>query len=364
MSNPAKEELQEALKDAQLKLQQAVAEIKAKDIVIAQLQQNGGWKSKLKPNSSSLEYDNAIVVWAFGPYPEDGPPKLETIPEIEQVFKDPKLYLRYTRFMKQMGSSRSSTLLVFQGNLDKILRIQGIERNRDKLLFHANDNQSAPPTAYLPIFYNGLKGTLPNLFLNPVGPLSSLGEKGKAKPAHNTIGFQWKVDEGGLTVGMFHGVDTGNVVNEATADDMNKEDKANFALAMEKMAVTVDSDEDDTEDFDFEMGHLDLVMPAQQEPPASPAVIVSAVNAPANPANVNATQVEAAAAGNALQDGGAGGSLGRSVGRTVGRSMSETRDKGKGGQGLHGHGRGHGQAIASNDSDEPTPALRRGAHRT
>jgi hypothetical protein len=55
---------------------------------------------------------------------------------------------------------------------------------------------------------------------------------------------------------VFHGVDTGNVVNEPTAGDMNEADEANFALAMEKMAITEDSDEeDDIEDFDFEMGH-------------------------------------------------------------------------------------------------------------
>jgi hypothetical protein len=33
----------------------------------------------------------------FGPYPEDGPPELKTGPEIEHVFKDPKMYLQYTR---------------------------------------------------------------------------------------------------------------------------------------------------------------------------------------------------------------------------------------------------------------------------
>ncbi|KAJ7698479.1 hypothetical protein B0H14DRAFT_2649435 [Mycena olivaceomarginata] len=172
MSNLSKEELQQALKDAQLKLKRAVAEMKTKDILIAQLQQNGGRKGKHKP-SSGLEYDNAIVTWGkkiavlyepwvtvavFGPYPEDGPPELETVPEIKQVFKDPKLYLWYTRvtlyqnipvkfhelidpsvfgtfatnFMKQMSSGRSSALFVFRANLDKILRIQGIEKNRDK----------------------------------------------------------------------------------------------------------------------------------------------------------------------------------------------------------------------------------------
>jgi hypothetical protein len=56
---------------------------------------------------------------------------------------------------------------------------------------------------------------------------------------------------------VFHGVDTGNFVNEVTVGDMNEEDEANFALAMEKMVITVDSDdeEDDIEDFDFDMGH-------------------------------------------------------------------------------------------------------------
>jgi hypothetical protein len=101
----------QALKDAQLKLERALAEMKTKDILIAQLQQNGGRKGKLNP-SSGLEYDKAIVTWgkkfavlyepwitvaAFGPYPEDGPPELETMPEIVQVFTDPKQYLRYTR---------------------------------------------------------------------------------------------------------------------------------------------------------------------------------------------------------------------------------------------------------------------------
>jgi hypothetical protein len=102
---------QQALKDTQLKLERAVAEIKTKDILIAQLQANGGRRGKLKP-SSSLEYDHDIVGWgkkfavlyepwitvaAFGPYPAEGPPELETVLEIEQVFKDAKLYLRYTR---------------------------------------------------------------------------------------------------------------------------------------------------------------------------------------------------------------------------------------------------------------------------
>jgi hypothetical protein len=55
---------------------------------------------------------------------------------------------------------------------------------------------------------------------------------------------------------VFHGVDTSNVVNEQTADDMKDGDEADFALAMERMAITVDSDEED-ENFDFEMGHCE-----------------------------------------------------------------------------------------------------------
>lgn len=73
--------------------------------------------------------------------------------------------------MKQMSAGRSSALFVFRTHFDKILRIQGIEKNRDKLLYHKNNDKSAPPTAYPPIFYDGLKDNFPNLFLNPVGPL-------------------------------------------------------------------------------------------------------------------------------------------------------------------------------------------------
>ncbi|KAJ7363034.1 hypothetical protein DFH08DRAFT_1025648 [Mycena albidolilacea] len=473
MANLSKEELQEALKDAQLKLERA-------------LQQNGGRKGKPKP-SSGLEYDQAIVGWGkkfavlykpwitvsvFGPYPADGPPELEMIPEIEHVFKDARLYLRYTTvtlyqnipakfyelvdpsvfgafasdFMKQMSSACSSTLFVFRANFDKILRIQGIERNRDKLLYHRANDKSTPPTAYPPIFYDGLKDTLPNLFLNPVGPLSlriilfgqgSLGERGKAKPLRNTIGFQWKVPENGLTVGsicftlillifviadhdenftetgsiskipyqkyyrqykmrfmkyakttriqriikfwsgiVFHGIDTGSVINEQTVDDMNDREEAEFALAMERLAVDmVDMVDEEEEDFDFEMGHhaiwmpgqfesFDSEEPAQQEPSASPAVVSSA--APVNPANTNAAQVDAAAAVGALQGGGAGripvgGSVGRIASETQGRGQSN--GKGRAGRG-HGRGRGRRQASTSDDSDEPAPALRRGARRT
>ncbi|KAJ7700546.1 hypothetical protein B0H14DRAFT_3528042 [Mycena olivaceomarginata] len=350
MSNLSKEELQQALKDAQLKLERAVAEMKTKDILIAQLQQNGGRKGKPKP-SSGLEYDNAIITWGkkfavlyepwvtvavFGPYPEDGPPELETVPEIEQVFKDPKLYLRYTR------------VTLYQNIPEKFHELI------DPSIFGTFATDSAPPTAYPPIFYDGLKDNVPNLFLNPVGPLSlrvilfgqgSLGEKGKAKPSRNAIGFQWKVQEDGLTVGsicftlilllfviadhnenftetgsiskipyqkyyrqyklrfmkhakstgiqniikfwsgiVFQGIDTGSVRNEQIADDMNDEEEANFALAMERVTIdAVDADdEDDLEDFDFEMGHhgplwdpsLDLDEPAQQEPPASPPVLM------------------------------------------------------------------------------------------
>ncbi|KAJ7312953.1 hypothetical protein DFH08DRAFT_821783 [Mycena albidolilacea] len=314
----------------------------------------------------------------------------------------------------------------------QLLRIQGIKRNCDKLLYHGNNYKLAPPTAYPPIFYNGLKDNLPNLFLNPVGPLSSLGEKGKAKPVRNTLGFQWKVDEEGLTVGsicftlillifviadhkenftetgslskipyqkyycqyklwfmkyaqtsgikkimkfwsaiVFHGVDTGNVVNEQTADDMNDGDEADFALAMEKIVITVDSDSD--EDFDFEMDHhgplwepepespVDPVVPAQQETPASPTVVVLA--APANPANVNAAQVNAAAAVDGLQGGGAGGSMGGSTGRIVDESVGETRGRGQNkGKGRGRWGHGCGQVIVSDE--EPTPAPWRGARHT
>ncbi|KAJ7870938.1 hypothetical protein B0H14DRAFT_3439750 [Mycena olivaceomarginata] len=339
MSNLSKEELQQALKDAQLKLERAVAEMKTKDILIAQLQQNGGRKGKPKP-SSGLEYDNAIITWgkkfavlykpwvtvaAFGPYPEDGPPELETVPEIEQVFKDPKLYLRYTRVTLYQNIPEKFHELIdpsifwhFCDRLYEANERRSLQRfNRDKLLYHKNNDKSAPPTAYPPIFYDGLKDNVPNLFLNPVGPLSlrvilfrqgSLGEKGKAKPSRNTIGFQWKVQEDGLTLLfviadhnenftetgsiskipyqkyyrqyklrfmkhakstgiqkiikfwsgiVFQGIDTGSVRNEQIADDMNDEEEANFALAMERVTIDVvdADDEDDLEDFDFEMGH-------------------------------------------------------------------------------------------------------------
>lgn len=55
---------------------------------------------------------------------------------------------------------------------------------------------------------------------------------------------------------VFQGIDTGSVINEQIAD-MNDEEEANFALAMERVTIdAVDTDEeDDLEDFDFEMGH-------------------------------------------------------------------------------------------------------------
>jgi hypothetical protein len=54
---------------------------------------------------------------------------------------------------------------------------------------------------------------------------------------------------------VFHGIDTGSIINEQTADDMNDGEEADFALAMERLAVdTVDADEEE-EDFDYEMGH-------------------------------------------------------------------------------------------------------------
>jgi hypothetical protein len=54
---------------------------------------------------------------------------------------------------------------------------------------------------------------------------------------------------------VFHGVDTGTVINEQIADDMNDGEEADFALAMERMAMdAVDTDEEQ-ESFDFEMGH-------------------------------------------------------------------------------------------------------------
>ncbi|KAJ7701624.1 hypothetical protein B0H14DRAFT_2648372 [Mycena olivaceomarginata] len=454
MSNLLKEELQ-ALKDAQLKLKRAVAEMKIKDILISQLQQNGGRKGKPKP-SSGLEYDNAIVTWGkkfavlyepwitvavFGPSPEDGPPELETVPEIEQVFKDPKLYLRYTRVTLYQNIPAKfhelidpsvfggfATNMIYEANeLRSLQRFVCVPRQLGQDPEDTrNNDKSAPPTAYPPIFYDGLKDNLPNLFLNPVGPLGSLGEKGKAKPSHNTIGFQWKVQEDGLTVGsicftlillmfviadhnenftetgsiskipyqkyyrqyksrfmkyakttgiqkimkfwsgiVLHGVDTGNIIHEQIANNMNDGKEANFALAMEGLAIdTVDTDEEE-ESFDYEIGHyavweldqfesLNLVGPAQQEPPASPTVISSAV--PANPANVNAAQVDAAAAVNALQGGGTG----RSAGGSVGGSVSETQGRGQSkGKGRGGRGRGHGQVIVSDE--EPAPAPRRGA---
>jgi hypothetical protein len=53
---------------------------------------------------------------------------------------------------------------------------------------------------------------------------------------------------------VFHGIDTASIINEQSADDMNDGEEAEFALAMEKLAVDmVDTDEE--EDFDFEMGH-------------------------------------------------------------------------------------------------------------
>jgi hypothetical protein len=54
---------------------------------------------------------------------------------------------------------------------------------------------------------------------------------------------------------VLHGVDTGPVINEQIADDMNDGEEAEFALAMERLAVdAVDADEEE-EGFDFEMGH-------------------------------------------------------------------------------------------------------------
>ncbi|KAJ7828557.1 hypothetical protein B0H14DRAFT_2594569 [Mycena olivaceomarginata] len=82
---------------------------------------------------------------------------------------------------------------------------------------------------------------------------------------------------------VFHGVDTGSVINKQTAHNMNDREEANFVLVMERMVVdTVDTDEEE-ESLNFEMGHhalweldppLDPVGPAQQEPPASPVILM------------------------------------------------------------------------------------------
>ncbi|KAJ7733376.1 hypothetical protein B0H14DRAFT_3614798 [Mycena olivaceomarginata] len=229
MSNLSKEELQEALKDAQLKLKRAVTEIKTKDILIAQLQQNSGRKGKPKP-SNGLEYDTAIIGWGkkfavlhepwitvavFGPYLEDGPPELETMPEIEQlmfVIADHKENFTET------------------GSVSKILYQKYYRQYKLRFMKYAQ----TPGIQKIIQFWSSI---------------------------------------------VFHSVDTSNVVNDQTADHINDGDEADFALAMERMAITVDSDEED-ENLDFEMDgplwdpSLDLDGPAQQEPPASPAVLM------------------------------------------------------------------------------------------
>jgi hypothetical protein len=94
-----------------LELSRAQTELRAKDLLIQELQNAGGRKSKSKATEPNpLNYLDVIVtlgknfgvmqeLWvspvAFSAHPEDGPPLRDTPNEIDALFKTPTLYLQY-----------------------------------------------------------------------------------------------------------------------------------------------------------------------------------------------------------------------------------------------------------------------------
>ncbi|KAF8136891.1 hypothetical protein K438DRAFT_1996855 [Mycena galopus ATCC 62051] len=215
--NATKDELLQALKNTQLQLAQAEVELRAKDKLIQELQAAGGKKSK--PEENPLNYLAAIIpmgkkfgfmhepwvspaIFAVRP---DGPPPQTNAEEVEAMFKDPKLYRQFlTHMLYEYVPEKYHQLINpavfpnFRGNI------------RNDLLYHPGEDKSHPPSAYPPIFYANLKKDMKTFMMNPVGPMSlrcmifgpsSIKGGGKAKPAGNTMGFAWKLDQEGLTFG-------------------------------------------------------------------------------------------------------------------------------------------------------------------
>ncbi|KAF8192340.1 hypothetical protein K438DRAFT_1970146 [Mycena galopus ATCC 62051] len=246
--NATKDELLQALKNTQLQLAQAEVELRAKDKLIQELQAAGGKKSK--PEENPLNYLAAIIPMGkkFGFMHEpwvspaifaarpDGPPPQTNAEEVEAMFKDPKLYRQFLthtlyeyfpekyhqlidpavfpnfrgNFISHLSAGRSSGVDRLKTSLDTILADQNIVKIRNDLLYHPGEDKSHPPSAYPPIFYANLKKDMKTFMMNPVGPMSlrcmifgpsSIKGGGKAKPAGNTMGFAWKLDQEGLTFG-------------------------------------------------------------------------------------------------------------------------------------------------------------------
>ncbi|KAF8207447.1 hypothetical protein K438DRAFT_1962372 [Mycena galopus ATCC 62051] len=239
-------ELRTALKEAQLELARAQVELRAKEQLIGALQQQTrGKKSK---GENPLNYLDVIIPlgkkfgfmqepWVspavFSDRPEDVPPHA-TMEEVDAMFKDPKLYLKYLinalydhvptkyhelvadfpqfqeNFLHHLSAGRSSGVDRLKGHLDSILAMNNIDKDREALLYHPGQDTKKPPSSYPPIFYGDLKKNATTLMLNPVGPMSlrcmifgssSIKNGGKAKPATNTMGYTWKLDHEGLTFG-------------------------------------------------------------------------------------------------------------------------------------------------------------------
>ncbi|KAJ6489807.1 hypothetical protein C8R45DRAFT_1213255 [Mycena sanguinolenta] len=248
--NATKEELHQALREAQLELARAQAEILAQDEEIKRLKTTAGRKSKAAiDNPNPLNYLLVIIplgkkfgmmeeLWlaraAFTVRPEDGPPPQNSAEELDAMFKSGPSYLRYLTtvlydhvpptyhglipkgacpdfendFLKHLSAGRSTAINTLKTNIKNILAIYEIANNRETLLYHRGEDLSRPPSAYPPIFYKDLKKDAKTLLLNPVGPMSlrcilfgsgSIKKNGTAKPLSTPLGYQWKLE--GLTIG-------------------------------------------------------------------------------------------------------------------------------------------------------------------
>ncbi|KAF8217283.1 hypothetical protein K438DRAFT_2082728 [Mycena galopus ATCC 62051] len=247
--NSDTDESEQALKETQLQLAQAEVELRAKDKLIKELRAAGG-KNKSKENP--LNYLAVIIPmgkkfgfmhepWAspaiFAARPNVPPPQTNA-EEVEALFKDPKLYRQFLthtlyeyvpekyhqlidpdhfpdfrgNFISHLGVGRSSGVDRLKTSLDTILADQNIAKIRDDLLYHPGEDKSHPPSAYPPIFDASLKKDMKTFMMNPVGLMkqslrcmvfgpSSIKGGGKTKPAGNTMGFAWKLDQEGLTFG-------------------------------------------------------------------------------------------------------------------------------------------------------------------
>ncbi|KAJ6510934.1 hypothetical protein C8R45DRAFT_1162166 [Mycena sanguinolenta] len=211
--NATKEELHQALREMQLELARAQAEILARDEEIKCLKTTAGRKSKAAiDNPNPLNYLSVIIplgkkfgimeeLWlaraAFAVQPEDGPPPQNSAEELDVMFKSGPSYLRYLMtvlydhvpptyhglipkgacpdfendFLKHLSAGRSTAINTLKTNIKNILAIYEIANNRETLLYHRGEDRSRPPSAYPPIFYKDLKKDAKTLLLNPVGPM-------------------------------------------------------------------------------------------------------------------------------------------------------------------------------------------------